>query len=133
MHITLVKRDCNKVGGIKELERLHQAVLDEKSHVSLQLNCWSSSFPRQSRGYHAARRSTSCLVEGPEAKNGQESAWMGRYDSQVPVIYSTLITVLCITVGGSRNGPPPTTNSPPKSEASSANSILIRTNRFFDF
>jgi len=44
-----------------------------------------------------------------------------------------LNTVLCITVGGSRNGPPPTTNSPPKSEASSANSISVRTNRFFDF
>jgi len=43
------------------------------------------------------------------------------------------ITVLCITVGGSRNGPPPTTNSPPKSEASSANSTSVRTNRFFDF
>jgi len=43
------------------------------------------------------------------------------------------ITVLCITVGGSRNGPPPTTNSPLKSEASSANNILIRINRFFDF
>jgi len=42
-------------------------------------------------------------------------------------------TVLCITVGGSRNGPPPTTNSPLKSEASSANSILARINRFFDF
>jgi len=44
-----------------------------------------------------------------------------------------LSTVLCITVRGSRNGPPPTTNSPPKSEASSANNILARTNRFFDF
>jgi len=41
--------------------------------------------------------------------------------------------VACITVGGSRNGPSPTTNSTPKSEASTANSISARINRFFDF
>ncbi len=41
------------------------------------------------------------------------------------------IIVACITVGGSRNGPSPTTNSTPKSEASTANSILVCTNRYF--
>ena len=34
MHSTLVQRDCSKLGGIKALERLHQAVLDEKLYVS---------------------------------------------------------------------------------------------------
>jgi len=43
----------------------------------------------------------------------------------------TSYIVACITVGGSRNGPSFTINSIPKSEASTANSILIYINRYF--
>ncbi len=50
-------------------------------------------------------------------------------------MFLTLIKVIvaCITVGGLQNGPSFITNSIPKSEASTANSISVYINRFFDF